>query len=113
MPASADFELDCRTLPFPVPAAKEEVFMLTRSNLRASTADGAAYGVMVGSGETYIAAFALAVGLSEVSAGLVSSVPLLAGGILQMISLRAVKWSARKSDGSCYALPCKGSHSCR
>ncbi len=92
MPATADFELNCRTLPFPVPAAKEEVFMLTRSNLRASTADGAAYGVMVGSGETYIAAFALAVGLSEVSAGLVSSVPLLAGGILQMISLRAVKW---------------------
>jgi MFS family permease len=64
----------------------------TRMNLRASTADGATYGVMVGAGETYIGAFALAVGLGEVSAGLVSSVPLLAGGILQLVSLRAVHW---------------------
>jgi MFS family permease len=64
----------------------------TRANLRASTADGAAFGVMVGAGETYIAAFALAVGLGEVSAGLVSSVPLMAGGILQLVSLRAVQW---------------------
>jgi len=65
---------------------------LTKSNLRASVADGATFGVMVGAGESYFAAFALAVGLGEVSAGLVSSVPLLAGGILQLISLRAVKW---------------------
>jgi len=64
----------------------------TRANLRASTADGAAFGVMVGAGETYFAAFALAVGLGEISAGLVSSVPLLAGGILQLISLRAMNW---------------------
>ncbi len=63
-----------------------------RSNLRASMADGATFGVMVGVGETYFAAFALAIGLGEVSAGLVSSVPLLAGGVLQLISLRAVKW---------------------
>lgn len=63
-----------------------------RSNLRASTADGATFGIMVGAGETYFAAFALAVGLGEVSAGLVSSVPLLAGGILQLISLRAMAW---------------------
>jgi MFS family permease len=69
-----------------------EVRFDTRANLRASTADGATFGVMVGSGETYIAAFALAVGLGEVSAGLVSSVPLMAGGILQLVSLRAVKW---------------------
>jgi MFS family permease len=73
-------------------ATLRSVAMPTRSNLRASTADGAAFGVMVGAGETYIAAFALAVGLGEVAAGLVSSVPLMAGGILQLISLRAVKW---------------------
>jgi hypothetical protein len=73
-------------------AIPKSIPMPTRSNLRASTADGAAFGVMVGAGETYIAAFALAVGLGEVSAGLVSSVPLMAGGILQLISLRAVKW---------------------
>jgi MFS family permease len=60
--------------------------------LRASTGDGAAFGVMVGVGETYLGAFALAVGLGEVSAGLISSVPLLAGGITQLISLRGVRW---------------------
>ncbi|WP_164104070.1 MFS transporter [Candidatus Laterigemmans baculatus] len=63
----------------------------TRSNLRASTADGAAFGVMVGLGETFLAAFALAVGMSEVAAGLVSSLPLLAGGLLQLVSLWAVR----------------------
>lgn len=65
---------------------------VTRTNLRASMADGATFGVMVGVGESYLAAFALAVGLGEISAGLVSSVPLLVGGILQLISLRAVAW---------------------
>ncbi len=55
-------------------------------------ADGATFGVMVGVGETYLAAFALAIGLGEVSAGLISSVPLLAGGITQLISLRGVRW---------------------
>ena len=64
----------------------------TRSNLRASMADGATFGVMVGVGESYLAAFALAIGLGEISAGLVSSVPLLVGGVLQLISLRAVGW---------------------
>ncbi len=65
---------------------------LTRDNLHASMADGATFGVMVGLGETYLAAFALAIGLGEVSAGLISSVPLLAGGIAQLISLRGVRW---------------------
>ncbi len=66
--------------------------LTTRANLCASMADGATFGVMVGVGESYLAAFALAIGLGEISAGLVSSVPLLAGGILQLISLRAVHW---------------------
>jgi|GEM_PF-156758 len=64
----------------------------TRANLRASMADGATFGVMVGVGESYLAAFALAIGLGEISAGLVSSVPLLVGGILQLVSLHAVAW---------------------
>lgn len=65
---------------------------VTRANLRASMADGATFGVMVGVGESYLAAFALAIGMGEISAGLVSSVPLLVGGILQLVSLRAVAW---------------------
>jgi MFS family permease len=63
-----------------------------RTNLRASMGDGAAFGVMVGVGETYFPAFALAIGLGEVAAGLISSVPMLAGGLLQLVSLRAVQW---------------------
>lgn len=63
-----------------------------RTDLRASLADGAGFGGMVGMGETYLPAFALAVGLGELVAGLVASVPLLAGGVLQTIS----PWGIRK-----------------
>lgn len=63
-----------------------------RKNLRASAADGAAFGGMVGIGETYLAAFALAVGMSELTAGMVASLPMLAGGVMQLLSLRAVRW---------------------
>lgn len=62
-----------------------------RSDLRASIIDGAAFGGMVGFGETYIAAFALAIGLGEMSAGMVSSLPLIAGGLMQLTSPRAVR----------------------
>ncbi len=56
-----------------------------RRNIAASYADGATYSLMVGFGETYIAAFALAVGLSQVVAGLTASLPLIAGGVLQLV----------------------------
>ncbi len=54
-------------------------------------ADGASYGAMVGMGETYLAAFVLAVGLGEVMSGLIASVPILAGGLMQLVSPRAVR----------------------
>lgn len=63
-----------------------------RQNLCASTADGAAFSVMVGTGETYLPAFVLAVGLGEVMAGLIATVPLLSGAVLQM----AVPWLVRR-----------------
>ena len=65
--------------------------MLLRRDLRASLADGAGYGGMVGFGETYFPAFALAVGLGELMAGLVASLPLLAGGVMQTISPLAIR----------------------
>ena len=58
---------------------------------RSSLADGAGYGGMVGFGETYFSAFALALGLGELMAGLVASLPLLAGGIMQTISPLAIR----------------------
>jgi MFS family permease len=55
-----------------------------KRNLVFSTADATSFGVMVGVGETFLPAFALAVGLGEVMAGLVASIPLLVGGLLQL-----------------------------
>ncbi len=46
---------------------------------------------MVGIGETYLVAFALAVGIGEVAAGLLSTVPMVAGGLLQLVSPLAVR----------------------
>ena len=55
-------------------------------------ADGAGFSLMVAFGESYFPAFVLAIGLSEVTAGLIITVPLLVGAVLQMISPVAVYW---------------------
>ena len=57
-----------------------------RRDLWISVVDAAAYSVMVGSGETYFAAFALALGLGPVAAGLVTSVPVLCGALVQLVT---------------------------
>jgi MFS family permease len=59
---------------------------LLRRNVRISLAEGAGYSLMVGLGETYIPAFVIAVGLGEVNAGLITTLPLLAGALFQLIS---------------------------
>jgi MFS family permease len=63
-----------------------------RKNLRNSLSDGATFSVMVGIGETYFPAFVLALGMGEIAAGLIASVPLLVGAALQLISPAAVAW---------------------
>ncbi|HEV3343523.1 MAG TPA: MFS transporter [Pirellulales bacterium] len=63
----------------------------SRADLRAMLGDGAAFSVMVGMGESYLPAFALAAGLGEVAAGLVATVPLVAGAVLQLVSPAAVR----------------------
>lgn len=65
-------------------------FNALKNNLRCSVGDGGCWGAMVGLGEHYIPAFALAAGLGEVTAGWIASLPILAGGILQTLSLRAI-----------------------
>ena len=62
-----------------------------KRDLRLSIGDGTLYGVMVGSGESYLQAFVLAVGQSEVFAGLVATVPVMVGSLLQLVSPRAVR----------------------
>ena len=59
-------------------------------DLRLIFSEGVAWSVMVGVGETYLAAFALALGIGQVAAGLVSTLPLVAGGVLQLLTPGAV-----------------------
>jgi len=56
-----------------------------------SIGDAAAYSVMVGIGETYFAAFALALGTGETIAGLVATLPMLMGASLQLATPWALK----------------------
>ena len=61
-----------------------------RHNLRAILGDGVAFSVMVGIGESYLPAFVLAMGLGQVAAGLITTIPLLVGSLLQLVSPWAV-----------------------
>lgn len=64
----------------------------TRRDLFAISADGAAFCVMVGAAQLYVPAFVLALGHGEVAAGLVATLPPVAGALLQ---LAAPPWIAR------------------
>ncbi len=78
-------------IPEPAMHRPSDALRLAR-DLRAITADGIAFSLMVGAGETYLPAFALAMGLGQVVAGLVSAVPLVAGAVLQL----ATPWAVRR-----------------
>jgi MFS family permease len=60
-------------------------------DLHAIVGDGIAFSVMVGIGETYLPAFALAVGHGEVAVGLLATLPMLAGAILQLMTPMGVR----------------------
>jgi len=62
-----------------------------RRDLGAGLGDGASFSVMVGIGETYLPAFALASGMGEIASGLVTTVPLLMGSVLQLAAPWALK----------------------
>jgi len=61
-----------------------------RRDLVISTVDAIAYSVMVGCGEMYLGAFVLALGLGPLVVGLVASVPLLVGAVVQLAAPLAV-----------------------
>lgn len=54
--------------------------------------DGLAYSLMVGLGESYLTAYALARGFSEFSASLISTLPLLAGAVFQLFAPLGILW---------------------
>src|SRR5882672_4659761 len=63
-----------------------------RRDLALVYTDAIAASLMVGTGETYIAAFALALGLGDIVAGYAASGPFFAGAILQLVS----PWGVRR-----------------
>lgn len=87
---------DCKNTPLPE-LELTGLFTGTRNSairrdLRAINADGVAQSVMVGLGETWLPAFALALGMGEMVSGLMATIPMLAGSILQLISPQGVRW---------------------
>ena len=57
-----------------------------RHDLVACTGDGMTYSLMVGTGETYFAAFALALGSSDKTSGLIVALPPLVGATAQLFA---------------------------
>lgn len=55
-----------------------------RRNLRSSNLDNFLFSVMVGAGESFFPAFAIALGLGGVTAGLLGSIPFLIGSTIQL-----------------------------
>lgn len=84
----------------PVPASR------LRADLSACTGDGVTYSFMVGAGETYLAAFAVALGMSGVESGLIAAAPPVAGGIVQLVAPFGLRFvgSPRRWVMTCAAL---------
>ncbi len=53
--------------------------------------DGISFSLMVGMGETYLPAFVLALGMGQVASGLIGTIPLVIGAVLQLVSPWAVR----------------------
>jgi len=62
-----------------------------RGDLSIIFVEGVSYSVMVGIGESYLPAFVLALGMGEVASGLIATLPLVAGGILQLLAPSGVR----------------------
>lgn len=74
-----------------------------RRDLWVTTADAAAYSVMVGCGETYLPAFVLALGFGPVAAGLTASLPILVAAIVQLATPLAI---ARLGSNRTWVVAC-------
>ncbi|MEK6772758.1 MAG: MFS transporter [Bdellovibrionota bacterium] len=66
-------------------------FSSQRKSLKLSLIDAFLYSLMVGAGETYLPAYALSIGLSEVFAGILATLPLVSGAFLQLFAPQVLK----------------------
>jgi MFS family permease len=62
-----------------------------RNDLQATLSDGVTCSLMIGMGESYLPAFVLALGMGEIAAGLITTIPLLLGAVLQTATPWAVQ----------------------
>ena len=74
-----------------------------RRDLWVTTADAAAFSVMVGCGETYLPAFTLALGFGPVAAGMMASVPILVAAVVQLVAPAA---AARLGSDRAWVIVC-------
>lgn len=80
-------------------AAEAGTGSMLRGDLTAIGIEGAAYSGMVGIGENYFPAFTLAMGLGDLAAGWIATLPMLLGGCLQMVTPAAVVFCAATAAG--------------
>ncbi len=55
-------------------------------SIRLSLIDALLYSLMVGAGESYLPAYALSLGLGDVAAGILTSLPLVSGAFIQLFT---------------------------
>lgn len=60
-------------------------------SIRLSVIDAFLYSLMVGAGESYLPAYAISLGLGEVTAGILTSLPLVSGAFLQLFTPKWVQ----------------------
>ena len=64
---------------------------MRKKSLRLSLIDAFLYSLMVGAGETYLPAYSLAIGMGEIFAGFLATLPLVSGAILQLLTPRGLQ----------------------
>lgn len=60
----------------------------TEQSLKLSNVDAFLYSLMVGAGESYLPAYSLSIGMGEAFAGILASLPLVSGAVLQLMTPR-------------------------
>lgn len=60
----------------------------TEQSLKLSNLDAFLYSLMVGAGESYLPAYSLSIGMGEAFAGILASLPLVSGAVLQLMTPR-------------------------
>ena len=80
---------------------------VVRRTLTLSIADGVFFSVMVGAAETYFSPYAIALGASNLTLGLLLALPVLVGSLAQLFSVRLLSVVGSSSRG------CRRSRFCR